>query len=311
MKKHCLLLFFLFSVSVIFSQDIVTNIRATFSDTIVYVFYDLGKPAELYVSLDNGQIFEGPLNNVSGNIGKKQEQGNGKIIVWEAHKEFGDFESDKVKFKFVTEEQVGTKLPATEETGTYNGHSYVDLGLPSGTLWATCNLGANRPEEYGDYYAWGETVTKSYYSINTYKYYDKHKGVVTKYNISPAYGQVDNLMILNANDDAATNKWGEGWSIPSRNDWNELQNYCEWNWSRQNGIAGYSICGKNGNCIFIPASGYRGSNETRLIGFEARYWTKVLNSGLERAWCTFYNSSEIKVGACFRGYGCSIRPVLK
>ena len=313
MKRILQTSLFLMFISTIFAQDIVTNIRATFSDTVVYIFYDLERTAdvELYVSLDNGQIFEGPLNNVSGNIGKNQEQGKRKMIVWDAYKEFGDFESDKVKFKFITDEHERSQISQIEKSGSYNGHRYVDLGLPSGTLWATCNVGANKPEEYGDYYAWGETNVKSNYSIKTYKYYDNLNGVVTKYNISPSFGQVDNIMFLSSNDDAATSKWGKGWSIPSRNDWIELQNYCKWTWSKQNGIAGYNVCGTNGNCIFLPAAGYRGSNEARLSGFEARYWSNVLNSGFERSWCAFFDSTDINVSACFRGYGCSIRPVLK
>ena len=98
---------------------------------------------------------------------------------------------------------------------TAETHEWVDLGLPSGTLWATCNVGANSPEEYGDYFAWGETTTKSSYSWSTYKYCKGSSSTMTKYCTSSYYGTVDNKTELEPSDDAATANWGSEWQMPS------------------------------------------------------------------------------------------------
>ena len=93
-------------------------------------------------------------------------------------------------------------------SGLNNGREYVDLGLPSGTMWATCNIGANYPEDYGDYYAWGETETKSNYDWSTYKWCKGSEDTLTKYCTDNDYGTVDNKTVLDPEDDAAHVKWG-------------------------------------------------------------------------------------------------------
>ena len=116
-----------------------------------------------------------------------------------------------------------------------NGHEYVDLGLPSGTLWATCNVGATKPEEYGDYFAWGETVPKDEYSWKTYKWEEyvvnndgTYKVVIKKYNNNNMYGNTDNKSELDLDDDAAYANWGNNWRMPSIEQIRELRNYCDW-----------------------------------------------------------------------------------
>ena len=132
----------------------------------------------------------------------------------------------------------------------HNNHDYVDLGLPSGTLWATCNVGANSPEEYGDYFAWGETETKDNYDCDTYKWgtaaYDTifngwYLETLTKYNTDSGYGTVDNKTTLTLADDAARANWGGKWRMPTDAEWEELMNSCTWTWTTLNGVKGYTV----------------------------------------------------------------------
>ncbi len=109
----------------------------------------------------------------------------------------------------------------------FNGHDYVDLGLPSGTFWATCNVGAMNPEDYGDYFAWGETEPKSYYDWSTYKYCNGSSSTITKYCSDSEYGTVDNKYTLEAIDDAATVNWGGDWRIPTIEEQAELTGACD------------------------------------------------------------------------------------
>ena len=137
--------------------------------------------------------------------------------------------------------------------GNYLGYSYVDLGLPSGTLWATCNIGASSPEEAGDYFAWGETSPKRSFTWGNYKYGDGKK--FTKYNIFEDGGPLDNLTLLKSEDDAATANWGGSWRVPIRKEVEELITKCSWNRQTVNGKEGYLGIGPNGNSVFFPDSG--------------------------------------------------------
>lgn len=150
---------------------------------------------------------------------------------------------------------------AMSKTFVQNGHQYVDLGLPSGTLWATCNVGANSPEEFGDYFAWGETEGylsgKRDFSDNNYKYGTKDR-LFTKYCDDPYLGYngfVDNKTELDLMDDAAFTNWGAGWRTPSMTQFEELISNCNVSFSKQKGTDGYKILGKNGQYIFLPKTG--------------------------------------------------------
>ena len=123
-------------------------------------------------------------------------------------------------------------------------HEYVDLGLPSGTLWATCNIGANSPEEYGSYYAWGETTPKSDYTWSAYKWCNGTETTLTKYCCNSSYGNngfTDTLIELELIDDAAYVNWGTKWCMPNKYQWDELFNKCDWTWITRNGVNGYEI----------------------------------------------------------------------
>ena len=200
--------------------------------------------------------------------------------------------------------------------GTYNGHNYVDLGLPSGTLWATCNVGASIPEGYGNYYAWGETTIKDIYDWNTYKYghLENYELCLTKYNTCSDYGLVDNLTMLQADDDAATVNWGNGWQMPTKEQWQELYDNTMSYWTIQNGVNGRLFTTSNGQSLFLPAAGGC-EGELYGTGRYGYYYSNSLSDYPGRAWILYFlNSGECSVdedfGTCnYRFRGSSIRPV--
>ena len=197
-----------------------------------------------------------------------------------------------------------------------NGHEYVDLGLPSGTLWATCNIGATKPEEYGDYYAWGETSTKNVYNWTTYKYANGKYDKLTKYCNGSDYGNngfTDNLTELQRGDDPATANWGSGWQTPSYEQWKELLANTTNEWTTQNGVKGRLFTSKkNGKSLFLPAAGGRWFDELYFVGSVGIYWSSSLYTGSPHgAWgFLFYSGSYgslVSYGG--RGYGRSVRAV--
>ena len=189
----------------------------------------------------------------------------------------------------------------------------VDLGLS--VKWATCNVGATKPEEYGNYYAWGETTTKDYYYWDTYKYYDSDSNKLTKYNTDSDDGTVDNKTTLEAADDAATANWGGEWRMPTDGEWTELRENCEWIWTdsyQTTGVAGYWVTGKNGNSIFLPAAGCRYYDILDDAGNYGRYWSSSLYaSSPNGAWDASFNSDHVGRGSSNRYCGQSVRPVRK
>ena len=194
-----------------------------------------------------------------------------------------------------------------------NVHEYVDLGLPSGTLWATCNVGASKPEEYGDYYAWGETSTKSKYAWSTYKYCNGFSTTMTKYCTRNSYGTVDNKTTLELSDDVARASWGGSWRMPTIDEFSELNSKCTWTWTSQNGKNGYKVTGPNGNSIFLPAAGYRAGESLSNAGSYGRYWSSSLTtSNAYRARLLYFNSSSHYAdNDGSRCYGRSVRPVIE
>lgn len=181
-----------------------------------------------------------------------------------------------------------------------SGHDYIDLGLPSGTLWATCNVGATHPEDFGDYFAWGETTPKEVYDWKSYKYgnctFERFE--MTKYCTDSCWGLngfVDNLIILELVDDAATSNWGADWRMATKEEWEELYRKTTCTWTTQNGVNGRLLTGCNGNSIFLPAAGFRLDGE--LIGPSLGiYWSSSLHTGFpERGWSFHYDLDECHV----------------
>lgn len=158
-----------------------------------------------------------------------------------------------------------------------NGHDWADLGLS--VKWATCNLGANMPEEYGDYYAWGETSVKSNYEWSTYKWCTDSYDAITKYCWGSAFGLVDKKTTLVLSDDAANANWGGSWRMPTVEELDELRENCSWQWTTLNGINGYMVTSKiNGKSIFLPVAGARNGTEIREVGSCGFYWSSSLST---------------------------------
>jgi len=165
-------------------------------------------------------------------------------------------------------------------------YEYVDLGLS--VKWATCNVGATKPEDYGDYYAWGETETRDTYSWSTYKWCNGSYYTLTKYNTRTSYGTVDNKTVLDPEDDVAHVKWGGSWRMPTKAEQEELLNSCTWTWyssgnSEFNGVAGYKVTsnksGYTDRFIFLPAAGCRYDTSLSGAGELGDYWSSSLDTG--------------------------------
>lgn len=186
-----------------------------------------------------------------------------------------------------------------------NGHKFVDLGLPSGLLWAEANVGAASFVDDGDYFAWGETKSKSYYEWYTYKwrdYNDEYK--MTKYN------STDKKTTLDSEDDAATVNWGAPCRMPDSSEFEELYNKCDWVWqSSYKGTSGYLVTGPNGNTIFFPASGHRIFDELRYHGSDGYYWSRSLSGTLGAHNFKFSSRYGCQMDDLGRDFGFPVRPV--
>ena len=195
---------------------------------------------------------------------------------------------------------------------TLNRHEYVDLGLPSGLKWATCNVGADVPENVGGYYAWGEVEVKNDYSWKTYKYYNNDYAMVTKYCVQGRFGIVDGEETLNAEDDAANANWGAIWRMPTSKELNELCRECSWKWTTINDVPGYEVTGPNGNSIFLPATGYKNDGNVFNKVAGGYYWTSTVFKSCNRAYYLQFDNVEYEKGDFARRYsGRCIRPVFK
>lgn len=202
-------------------------------------------------------------------------------------------------------------ITVTKETLTDN-HEYVDLGLPSGTLWATCNVGATKPEEYGLYFAWGETEPKDDYSWGTYKWCNSSQYSLTKYCTDSSYGNngfTDNKTELDLEDDAAYVNWGSDWRMPSMEQVQELVDNCDWEYTTFNGVYGRKATSKiNGKFIFLPTTGfYEGTS--RKNGSTYDYWSRSIDSDVPcNVYSLRYNGGK-GWGSYYRYFGQSVRPV--
>ena len=194
-------------------------------------------------------------------------------------------------------------------TNTENGYEYVDLGLS--VKWATCNVGATKPEEYGDYFAWGETLPKDYYDWSSYKWCNGTAYTLTKYNNSSTYGTVDDKTVLESADDAATTNWGGSWRMPTDAELTELRENCTWTWTQINSINGYNVTSnKNGNSIFLPAAGYRYDSSLYDAGSLGHYWSSSLSTDSPDYACYLYFRSDlVSWGNSSRYFGFTVRPV--
>lgn len=226
------------------------------------------------------------------------------------------------------------------KSGTQDGHDYVDLGLTSGTKWATCNVGANKPQDYGDYYAWGEVTTKEICNWSTYKYGSAYNQL-TKYCSSSSYGKdgfTDTKTTLDLSDDAAYVNWGGKWRMPTKEQQDELRNQCYWVWTdsyNNSNVKGYIVYEAKTSSdkgvkiyedetpsssyklsdahIFLPAAGVRGDDGLRRAGSDGYYWSSSLLTDFPGdAWGVNFDSGYVEEDDFYGGgrdYGRSVRAV--
>ena len=186
---------------------------------------------------------------------------------------------------------------------------YVDLGLPSRALWATMNVGASCPEDYGDYFAWGETIPKDSYGWSTYKWCEGTDLTLTKYCTDSDYGTVDRKYVLDPEDDAAHVRWGSPWRMPTVEEQRELINNCTREWMSYNGVYGLMLTGPNGNKLFLPAAGYCKANFTANQSTEGFYWSRSIGSNSVVASHIFISSRDFYSYNNPRYLGFSVRAV--
>lgn len=200
-----------------------------------------------------------------------------------------------------------TTLGEKPQDRVVNGHKFVDLGLPSGLLWAETNIGASSATDDGDYYAWGEIESKTDYSWNVYKWGNDHDNL-SKYNSS------DIKIVIDREDGVATIKWGGSCRMPLSSEFKELCEECDWSWrSNYQGTSGFLITGSNGNTIFFPASGYRYNGNLDRHGTYGYYWTRSLYSNYPcSAYSLNFNGDGIHpTNTYYRYRGFPVRPVVE
>lgn len=201
-------------------------------------------------------------------------------------------------------------------SGQIGNYTYVDLGLKSGIKWATCNVGASSPTDYGDYFAWGETQPKKDYNLNTYKWFHvNHKEKKEECKIIK-YGKNDKIYILDAEDDAATVNLGKEWCMPTIADIKELYSSCNWQFTnnfRDSGVAGVIGISKiNNNIIFFPAAGYRCLSHISKEGIYSYIWSSSLDRKYpDGAYSLGIEEYDADFKSDYRDYGQSVRAVVK
>ena len=230
---------------------------------------------------------------------------NGENVLICANEE----EKDGTKYQAVGFTPISSGMsPFVPIEGITAGHEWVDLGLS--VKWATCNVGAESPEVYGGYYAWGETEEKTIYDWSTYKWCNGSYDTQMKYCTSSVYGTVDNKTTLDPEDDVAHVQWGGNWRMPTKAEQDELCNNCTWSWTSVNGVNGYRVIGPNGNSIFLPAAGYRNGEDVYRRGAYGYYWSASLCSSLScSAHFLCYDDGFYYLGGYYRYYGRTVRPV--
>ena len=196
------------------------------------------------------------------------------------------------RVKQQTSQNVQTNVvKVSKPDGFIANHGYVDLGLPSGLKWATCNIGASSPSGYGNYYAWGETTSKTIYTEKNSKMYNKKMEDISG---NPQY-------------DSARNNWGGSWRLPKENEIKELVRECKWDCITLDGHMGYKGIGPNGKSIFLPAAGFRSEADDFTVGDCGFFWSSTPSQWGAESFCFFHNPPNIISRQYYVGQ--SVRPV--
>ena len=271
-----------------------------------------GSPADVTIYVDGKKVGTSPLLVSELLIGEHtvrlEKEGYAKQ---EKTVQIAEGQEHMMDYTLAKETPKAAPQPAATSAST-GGYEYVDLGLS--VKWATCNVGASRPEEYGDYFAWGETKPKKKYDWSTYKWCRGSKDTQTKYCTSSSYGSVDNKTQLELSDDAARANWGGSWRMPTKAEQDELREQCTWTWTTQNGVYGYKVTSKKSGytnkSIFLPAAGYRSGSSLYNAGGYGYYWSSSLTTVIPSdAYYLYFSSSNVDWYDGGRCYGQSVRPV--
>lgn len=287
------------------------------TDQSITLYYKYFKPSGSLIVGDSsplcystkGNITVKPGSNVldltgwGSSSGKTYKEGKHKIEFW----------LDGEKIYETSFSVVKKDLNEKVATSSSGNHTCVDLGLPSKTKWATCNVGANSPEEFGYYYAWGETVVKNIYTHGNSKYYKKSKSSLIQNDVIDSRGN------LKPAHDPAFLLWGGSWRMPTLEEMNELDELCKWEWTTMKSTSGFRVTGPNGNSIFLPATGWYNSASNGSLDCaneRSEYWTSTIVEGdTESARCLFFmkpDSHYASTGhSVQRSRGLCIRPVTK
>ena len=286
------------------------------------IYIDCGDGCDKVLLMENQQlqsnrVYDGVVHFVPEEIDKEnvdreelKKELLAELSTYLSEKKEKDSSNNENEVQFSNEPQ----NHSTQNINQHNGHEYVDLGLS--VKWATCNVGATKPEECGDYFAWGETKPKSTYNWRTYKWCNGSYKTLTKYCHEEKYGHkrfVDKKATIDIADDAAHANWGGSWRMPTDAEMTELREQCTWTWTTQNGVNGYRVTSNsNGNSIFLPAAGFRYySSLTNAVLF-GYYWSSSssLNTDYpEGAYILHFGSENSGSGLCGRFSGQPVRPV--
>ena len=202
----------------------------------------------------------------------------------------------------------GSTATCTVTVKSTSKYEAVDLSLS--VRWATMNIGASAPEDYGDYFAWGETEPKVIYNWSTYTWCKGSSSTLTKYNTSSSHGTVDSKTVLELEDDAARANWGGDWRMPTMEEMTELIENCTWEWTTQNKVVGYKVTGPNGHSVFLPAAGYRWNDRRYGTGSSGRYWSSSLDPDYDSNACRLdFASGSTSWSHDYRYDGLSVRAV--
>lgn len=317
-------------------EEVVLNLNATLVNQMAIALLDLEDVGELYGSAIKGTEYALAYDEAAGVFGLEVTEAvdarinvqpsegisyvfmfpneaaetqirckrGGKTYAYTFHKAV---KANKVYFKTaadgVTKEALEWTECEDENENVINGHEFVDLGLPSGLLWATCNVGAILPEEYGDYFAWGETSTKENFS--------DCPTVGLSISELQSQGYIDSEGNLTSQYDAATANWGGTWRMPTKEEQEELLNNCTWTWMTQNGVNGYKVEGQNDNSIFLPAAGRRDGSVLDYAGGIGSYWSSTPIESYGDVYYLYFDSSDHDMEYYFRYFGHSVRPVVE
>ena len=306
MKKKILFLMALLAVSLLALAEMTVYVYQKDGTKVEYLAADVDSIGFANVftiafdanggegSMDVVKVKEGETITLSANTFTK---GSSTFTGWNTQVDgLGTAYTDKTSVALVASLTLYAQWETPKDTGIADGHEWVDLGLPSGTKWATMNVGATTPEGYGDYFAWGETTTKSSYTSSNYNY-SSHPTT------------------LPLERDAAYVNWGSSWRMPTYDEIDELINtsYTTWTWTTQNGVNGYKVTSKtNGNSIFLPAAGYRYNSYLNSAGSYGFCWSSSLNTdNSSLAYYLRFYSDDVGWYDLYRFNGRTVRPVLR